>query len=164
MTSSLEVLATGPLVLAQDGGRPGLAAVGVGRSGAADRTAHRLGARLVGALSAVAAAGLFAALVGERYGSRGRLAAVWFGLPETHPPADRVALHPKSMVRDYARILVNPRFQRLAAAGAFNFAALFLYIASAPAFVLDLLRALGSHIDRDIQRDRRQARAEAEAA
>jgi hypothetical protein len=38
-----------------------------------------LGARLVGALSAVAAAGLFGALVGERYGSRGRLAALWFG-------------------------------------------------------------------------------------
>ena len=68
------------------------------------------------------------------------LAAVWFGLPETHPPADRIALHPRSMLRDYVRILVNPRFQRLAAAGAFNFAALFLYIASAPAFVLDLLR------------------------
>ena len=68
------------------------------------------------------------------------LGAVWFGLPETHPPADRIALHPKSMLRDYVRILVNPRFQRLAAAGAFNFAALFLYIASAPAFVLDLLR------------------------
>ena len=48
MTQSLEVLATGPLVLVQDEGRPGLAAVGVGRSGAADRTAHRLGARLVG--------------------------------------------------------------------------------------------------------------------
>ena len=68
------------------------------------------------------------------------LGAVWFGLPETHPPADRIALHPTSMLRDYVRILVNPRFQRLAAAGAFNFAALFLYIASAPAFVLDLLR------------------------
>ena len=46
--SALEVLATGALVLVEDTGRPGLAAVGVGRSGAADRTAHRLGARLVG--------------------------------------------------------------------------------------------------------------------
>ena len=42
------MLATGPLVLVEDAGRPGLAAVGVGRSGAADRAAHRLGARLVG--------------------------------------------------------------------------------------------------------------------
>lgn len=48
MSPALEVLATGPLVLVQDDGRPGLAAVGVGRSGAADRTAYRLGARLVG--------------------------------------------------------------------------------------------------------------------
>ena len=48
MSAALEVLATGPLVLVQDTGRPGLAALGVSRSGAADRAAHRLGARLVG--------------------------------------------------------------------------------------------------------------------
>ena len=48
MSPTLEVLATGPLVLVQDEGRPGLAAVGVGRSGAADRASYRLGARLVG--------------------------------------------------------------------------------------------------------------------
>ena len=36
------------------------------------------------------------------------------------------------------RSSLNPRFQRLAAAGTFNFGALFLYIASAPAFVLDI--------------------------
>jgi len=44
---ALEVLATGPLALIQDLGRPGLAAVGVGRSGAADRQSFRLGARLL---------------------------------------------------------------------------------------------------------------------
>ncbi|MFP5282952.1 MAG: biotin-dependent carboxyltransferase family protein [Actinomycetes bacterium] len=44
---SLEVLAAGPLTLVEDLGRPGLAAVGVGRSGAADRAAFRLGARLL---------------------------------------------------------------------------------------------------------------------
>jgi biotin-dependent carboxylase-like uncharacterized protein len=43
----LEVLAAGPLTLVQDLGRVGLAAVGVGRSGAADRSAFRLGARLL---------------------------------------------------------------------------------------------------------------------
>ena len=48
MSPTLEVLATGPLVLVEDAGRPGLAAVGVGRSGAADRGSFRLGARLVG--------------------------------------------------------------------------------------------------------------------
>jgi biotin-dependent carboxylase-like uncharacterized protein len=44
---ALEVVATGPLALIQDLGRPGLAAVGVGRSGAADRRSFRLGARLL---------------------------------------------------------------------------------------------------------------------
>lgn len=43
----LEVLATGPLALIQDLGRPGLAALGVGRSGAADRGSFQLGARLM---------------------------------------------------------------------------------------------------------------------
>ena len=48
MTPGLEVLATGPLTLVEDSGRPGLAVLGVGRSGAADRTAFTLGARLLG--------------------------------------------------------------------------------------------------------------------
>lgn len=47
MSAALEILETGPLALVQDLGRPGLAAIGVGRSGAADRTAYRLGSRLV---------------------------------------------------------------------------------------------------------------------
>lgn len=41
MTRALRVLATGPLALVQDLGRRGLAGVGVGRSGAADRGALR---------------------------------------------------------------------------------------------------------------------------
>ncbi|WP_258725971.1 biotin-dependent carboxyltransferase family protein [Cellulomonas sp. NS3] len=44
----IEVLVPGLLTLVEDGGRPGLAAVGVGRSGAADPAALRLGNRLVG--------------------------------------------------------------------------------------------------------------------
>ncbi|WP_207556100.1 urea amidolyase family protein [Intrasporangium flavum] len=48
VTRGLEVLATGPLVLVEDLGRPGLGDVGVGRSGAADRAAYLLGVRLVG--------------------------------------------------------------------------------------------------------------------
>ena len=67
------------------------------------------------------------------------LVATWLALPETLPPEDRLSMQPKRMLRDYLAIFVNPRFQRLAAAGTFNFGALFLYIASAPAFVLDLL-------------------------
>ena len=75
------------------------------------------------------------------------LAACWFWLPETHPPAERISPRPARLLRDYFGILLNPRFQRLAAAGAFNFAALFLYIASAPAFVLGLLRLRGKPLD-----------------
>lgn len=66
--------------------------------------------------------------------------ATWRWLPETLPAESRLPVAPRKLARDYAWIALNPRFQRLAAAGAFNFAALFLYIASAPAFVLDLLR------------------------
>lgn len=44
---SLTVLATGPRALLQDAGRHGLASIGVGRSGAADRGAWALGNRLV---------------------------------------------------------------------------------------------------------------------
>jgi len=75
------------------------------------------------------------------------LAAVWWMLPETHPPPARLPVVPRRLLHDYAAIFLNPRFQRLAAAGAFNFSALFLYISSAPAFVLEHLhidgRALG---------------------
>jgi biotin-dependent carboxylase-like uncharacterized protein len=44
----LTVLATGPLATVQDLGRTGWAAIGVPRSGAADRAAHDLANRLVG--------------------------------------------------------------------------------------------------------------------
>jgi len=60
-------------------------------------------------------------------------------LPETHPPHARLPLQPGRLLRDYAGIARNPRFLRLTAAGALNFAGLFLYVASAPAFVMDIL-------------------------
>jgi biotin-dependent carboxylase-like uncharacterized protein len=44
----LEVLATGPLCTVQDEGRTGQGALGIGRSGACDRSAYRLANRLVG--------------------------------------------------------------------------------------------------------------------
>jgi MFS transporter, DHA1 family, multidrug resistance protein len=72
--------------------------------------------------------------------SLGLLGAAWAWLPETFPREARQALSARRLLRDYLAIFRNSRFQRLAAAGAFNFAALFLYIASAPAFVMDLLR------------------------
>jgi biotin-dependent carboxylase-like uncharacterized protein len=43
----IEIVRTGPLALIQDLGRTGLAQLGVGRSGAADRRAHTLANRLV---------------------------------------------------------------------------------------------------------------------
>ncbi len=52
---ALTVLATGPLALFVDEGRPGYAAVGVSASGAADRTSYRLANRLVGNPSGAAA-------------------------------------------------------------------------------------------------------------
>lgn len=47
MGTTLEVLRTGPLALVEDLGRPGLAHMGVTRSGAADRRSHTLANRLV---------------------------------------------------------------------------------------------------------------------
>ncbi|KRA37477.1 MULTISPECIES: biotin-dependent carboxyltransferase family protein [unclassified Nocardioides] len=46
--SDLLVRAVGGPCLVQDGGRPGHAAIGVGSSGAADRTSYRLGNRVLG--------------------------------------------------------------------------------------------------------------------
>jgi biotin-dependent carboxylase-like uncharacterized protein len=45
--TTLEILTTGPLALLEDLGRPGLANLGVTRSGAADRRSHTLANRLV---------------------------------------------------------------------------------------------------------------------
>lgn len=64
---TLEVLRTGPQALIEDLGRPGLAAVGVCRSGAADRRSHGLANRLLANPDAAATieitAGGFAARV-----------------------------------------------------------------------------------------------------
>lgn len=62
-----------------------------------------------------------------------------FMLPETHPPERRQPLSPRSMARGYVHILSDRSFFPLVCAGTFGFNALFVYISSAPAFVLDLL-------------------------
>lgn len=69
-TTVVEVLATGPLVLVEDEGRPGLAAIGVGPSGAADRASHALANRVVG--NWASAATLEVALGGLALRFRGR--------------------------------------------------------------------------------------------
>ncbi|MGB5952071.1 MAG: biotin-dependent carboxyltransferase family protein [Ornithinimicrobium sp.] len=68
--SALAVTDVGPQVLVQDAGRTGLAGIGVGRSGAADRAAYTLGGRLVAhgagrACLEVAFGGLVATVHGE---------------------------------------------------------------------------------------------------
>lgn len=65
------------------------------------------------------------------------VAAMW--LPESHPPEKRMPLNAPALLGVYKRILGQRRFRLLTLAGTFNFGALFLYIASAPAFVLDIL-------------------------
>jgi MFS transporter, DHA1 family, multidrug resistance protein len=76
-------------------------------------------------------------------------AALWFAclawLPETHPLERRVPLSLDELKRTYRRIAMDRAFLPLALAGTLNFNALFLYIASAPAFVLNLLRLDAQH-------------------
>jgi len=65
--------------------------------------------------------------------------ATWFALPETHPPSERTRFHPSTLWQTNRAMLGNLGFVKLAVAGSMNFNALFLYIASAPVFVMDLM-------------------------
>jgi len=71
-------------------------------------------------------------------------AALWLAclawLPETHPRENRVPLSFDELATTYRRIGADRAFLPLALAGTLNFNALFVYIASAPAFVLNLLK------------------------
>ena len=60
-------------------------------------------------------------------------------LPETLPASARQSLLPRHLWRNYVNVLRRPEFLLLAAIPALNFAAFFLYIASAPSFLMDLL-------------------------
>ena len=66
-------------------------------------------------------------------------------LPETHPRARRVPLSVDDLATTYRRIGLDRAFLPLALAGTLNFNALFVYIASAPSFVLDLLKLDAQH-------------------
>jgi DHA1 family bicyclomycin/chloramphenicol resistance-like MFS transporter len=68
------------------------------------------------------------------------LAATLLALPETHPRERRTPLSPQRLFHSYRRMLADSRFLLLALMMALNFSVVFTYIASAPAFVLDLLR------------------------
>ena len=76
---ALEVLDTGLLTLVQDLGRTGLASIGVGRSGAADRGSFRLGARLLA--QPYSAAALEITFGGLSLRSRGELQIALTGAP-----------------------------------------------------------------------------------
>jgi DHA1 family bicyclomycin/chloramphenicol resistance-like MFS transporter len=66
-------------------------------------------------------------------------------LPETHPVERRVPLSLDELATTYRRIGADRAFLPLALAGTLNFNALFVYIASAPAFVLNLLKLDSQH-------------------
>ena len=61
-------------------------------------------------------------------------------LPESHPPAKRVAFHPVPLSAAYREMILHTGFRRLALAGTFLFGSLFLYIAAAPDYVMTHLR------------------------
>jgi MFS transporter, DHA1 family, multidrug resistance protein len=68
------------------------------------------------------------------------LLLTWARLSETHPPERREPFALNSLLNTCVGIFLNVRFGLYCTAAAFNFGALFLYIASAPAIVLDLLK------------------------
>ena len=60
-------------------------------------------------------------------------------LAESLPPAHRQPFAVRPLLRNYLKLLRSVRFALLSSAIAFNFAGFFLYIASAPAVIYDLL-------------------------
>jgi DHA1 family bicyclomycin/chloramphenicol resistance-like MFS transporter len=72
------------------------------------------------------------------------LACLWL-LPETHPHERRSPLSLRELGVTYRLIGRDRAFLPLALAGSLNFNALWVYISSAPAFVLDLLKLDAQH-------------------
>jgi len=67
------------------------------------------------------------------------LAAAYFLLPETLPPERRQSLHPGPLARAYFQVLTHPPFLALAFAVALSFNGFFIYVVSAPKFMLEHL-------------------------
>jgi len=67
------------------------------------------------------------------------LLLVIFALAETHPPELRTKFDGRTLVSGLLEVWRNRDGRRLAFTGMFNFAGMFLYISSAPLFVLKLL-------------------------
>jgi DHA1 family bicyclomycin/chloramphenicol resistance-like MFS transporter len=66
-------------------------------------------------------------------------------LPETHPPERRSRLSPRELAGTYRSIAKDRAFLPLALAGTLNFNAMWVYISSAPAYVLGLLGLDAQH-------------------
>ncbi len=67
------------------------------------------------------------------------LVATYFYLPETLPPEKRASLKPAELARNYRSVLGSKPFWLLSLALSGNFAGFFLYVSSAPLFVLEHL-------------------------
>ena len=69
--------------------------------------------------------------------------AIWLAtflwLPETLPPGKRQSLHPVHLWRSYRMVFSHGEFMRLSAALALNFNGMFLYVLSAPVFLMQHL-------------------------
>ena len=65
-------------------------------------------------------------------------------LPETLPHTARESFHPQPLFANYRKVGAHPEFQWLSLAVGLNFAGFFLYIASAPVFIIQHLH-LGEH-------------------
>ncbi len=63
----------------------------------------------------------------------------WRSFPETLPVHARQSLAPSKLWHNYKTVLRHPEFLLLASIPALNFAAFFVYIASAPIFLIELL-------------------------
>lgn len=64
----------------------------------------------------------------------------WRYLPETLPAVGRQSFSPGPLMRNYRMVFTNPTFLLLSGTVALHFAGFFLYIASAPVFVLQHLK------------------------
>lgn len=65
--------------------------------------------------------------------------ACWKLLPETLPPEKRQSLQPGYLARAYWKVMTSPRFLFACAALSLNFLGFFIYVLSAPVFLMKLL-------------------------
>lgn len=63
--------------------------------------------------------------------------AIWRYLPETLPDEGRQTLHPVALSRAYGQVMSSAAFLRVSLALAFAFAGFFIYVLSAPVFLIE---------------------------